>query len=101
MNDRIELAKEFAKSIKSYDIKLIVLFGSAARGEDTEESDIDVLIVSPIADEIRQEIIDLAIDIVLDKEEVISPMLMSEDHFNRTKDYPFLTNVLEEGVVIG
>ena len=68
MNDRIELAKEFAKSIKSYDIKLIVLFGSVARGEDTEESDIDVLIVSPIADEIRQEIIDLAIDIVLDKE---------------------------------
>ena len=86
---------------KKYGMTKLGIFGSVARGEDTEESDIDVLIVSPIADEIRQEIIDLAIDIVLDKEEVISPMLMSEDHFNRTKDYPFLTNVLEEGVVIG
>ena len=42
MNDRIEIAKEFAKSIKSDDIKLIMLFGSVARGDDTEESDIDI-----------------------------------------------------------
>ena len=54
-----------------------------------------------VADEIRKDIISLAVDIVLEKEEVISPMLMTPEHFNKTKDYPFLTNVLEEGVVIG
>lgn len=101
MNDRIEIAKEFAKTIKSDDIKLIMLFGSVARGEDTEESDIDILIVSPNADDLRYKINRIAVDIILEKDEVISPHLMTEEHFNKTKNNPFLTNVLNEGVVIG
>lgn len=101
MNNRLEIAREFAEAIKSDDIKLIMLFGSVARGDDTEESDIDILIVSPIADIIKPEIHRMAIDVILEKDEVISPRLMSEEHFNKTKDYPFLTNVLKEGVQIG
>lgn len=101
MNDRIEIAKEFAKTIKSDDIKLIMLFGSVARGEDNEESDIDILIVSPNADDLRYKINRIAVDIILEKDEVISPHLMTEEHFNKTRNNPFLTNVLKEGVVIG
>lgn len=101
MNNRIEIAKEFAKTIKSDDIKLIMLFGSVARGEDTEESDIDILIVSPNADDLRYKINRIAVDIILEKDEVISPHLMTEEHFNKTRNNPFLTNVLNEGVVIG
>ena len=101
MNDRIEIAKEFAKTIKSDDIKLIMLFGSVARGEDTEESDIDILIVSPNADDLRYKINRIVVDIILEKDEVISPHLMTEEHFNKTRNNPFLTNVLNEGVVIG
>lgn len=100
MHNRIELAKEFAKSIKSFDITLIILFGSVARGDDTEESDIDILIVSPVADKIKPEIHKIAIDIILEKDEVISPRLMTEEQFNKTNDYPFLQNVLKEGVVM-
>lgn len=101
MNNRFEIAKRFADSINSDEIKQIILFGSVARGEDYEESDIDILIVSPIADEIKSTIHDKVIDIILEDEEVISPHLMTEEHFNRTIDYPFLTNVLKEGVVLG
>lgn len=101
MHDRIKIAQEFADAIKSDDIKLIMLFGSVARGDDGEESDIDILIVSPIADKIKPEIHKLAIDIIFEKDEVISPRLMTEEHFNKTKDYPFLSNVLKEGVKIG
>jgi predicted nucleotidyltransferase len=101
MNNRFEIAKEFADTIKSEDIKLIMLFGSVARGEDTEESDIDILIVSPIADDLRHEINRIAVDIILDKDEIISPHLMTVEHFNKTKNYAFLTNVLNEGVLIG
>ena len=101
MNDRIKIAKEFAKTIKSDDIKLIMLFGSVARGEDTKESDIDILIVSPNADDLRYKINRIAVDIILEKDEVISPHLMTEEHFNKTRNNPFLTNVLNEGVVIG
>ena len=101
MNDRIKIAKEFAKTIKSDDIKLIILFGSVARGEDTKESDIDILIVSPNADDLRYKINRIAVDIILEKDEVISPYLMTEEHFNKTRNNSFLTNVLNEGVVLG
>ena len=47
MNNRYEIAREFANAILSYDIK-IILFGSVARGDDTEESDIDISSFSPI-----------------------------------------------------
>ena len=101
MYDRIKIAHEFAESIKSDDIKLIMLYGSVARGDDTEESDIDILIVSEIANELKPKIHKIAIDIILEKNEVISPRLMTEEHFNKTKNDSFLTNVLKDGVKIG
>ena len=101
MHNRVEIAREFANAIKSDYIIKIILFGSVARGDDTEESDIDILIVSPIADKIKPKIHEIAIDIILEKDEVISPRLMTEEQFNKIDDYPFLTNVLKEGVIIG
>ena len=85
---------------RSDDIVKIILFGSVARGDDTEESDIDILIITTNSDELSDEINSAAVDIILEKDEFISPHVMSEEHFNKTIDYPFLTNVLKEGVVI-
>ncbi len=101
MNNRYEIAREFANAIRSDDIIKIILFGSVARGDDTEESDIDILIIRANSDELSDEINSAAVDIILEKDEFISPYVMSEEHFNKTIDYPFLTNVLKEGVVIG
>lgn len=100
MHNRVEIAREFADTINSDDIVKIILFGSVARGDDREDSDIDILIVSPNARDIRKEINKVVVDIVLEKEQLISAHLMTENHFNKTKDYPFLTNVLKEGVVL-
>ncbi len=101
MYNRFELAKDFAEKIKSDDVKLIILYGSVARGQDTPESDIDILIVSDNVGELRSKVNELAVDVILDSGEIISPHLMSEDHFNKTKDFMFLSNVLKEGVVLG
>ena len=101
MNNRLEIAREFANAIQSDNIIKIILFGSVARGDDTEESDIDILIVTSDCDELPDDIYSIAVDIILEKDEFISPHVMSEEHFNKTIDYPFLTNVLKEGVVIG
>ena len=100
MNNRVKIAHEFANAINSDKIVRIILFGSVARGEDTENSDIDILIVSDYWEEIDPIITDVVGDIVLDQQELISPHIMSVDRFNNTKDYSFLTNVLEEGVVL-
>ena len=100
MNNRVKIAHEFANAINSDKIVRIILFGSVARGEDTEDSDIDILIVSDYWEEIDPIITDVVGDIVLDQQELISPHIMSVDRFNNTKDYSFLTNVLEDGVVL-
>lgn len=70
-------------------------------GDDGDESDIDILIVSLFVREIRDEINDIVVDIIINDEELISAHLMTEDYFNETKNFPFLTNVLEEGIILG
>ena len=101
MNNRIEIAHEFAKAIKSDYILKIILFGSVARGDDTEESDIDILIVSDYPMKIDDVIADEVAWIMYDKQELISAHVISEEIFNKTKSFSFLTNVLREGVLIG
>ena len=100
MNDRIQIAKEFAKAINSDYIKQIILFGSVARGDDTEFSDIDILIVSDNAKEIEDEIMGIAFDIVLDKQEVISPHIASESNLNKIRDFSFMKNIAGDGIVL-
>ena len=55
MNNRYEIAREFAKTINSQYIIKIILFGSVARHEDTTESDIDILIVSNFPEMIEEQ----------------------------------------------
>jgi predicted nucleotidyltransferase len=100
MNDRIQIAKEFAESINSDYIKQIILFGSVARGDDKEFSDIDILIISDNAKEIEDEIIDIAFEIVLDKQEVISPHIASESNLNKIEDFSFMKNIVRDGIVL-
>ncbi len=76
----------------------IILFGSTARGEAEEESDIDVLI---IADGVTQkEVSKIAFQILLNGE-VISSIVEDKLQFEKYKDYSFHRNILKEGVEIG
>jgi predicted nucleotidyltransferase len=58
MNNRYEIAQEFAKTINSGYILKIILFGYVARREDTPESDTDILIVSNFPEKIEGQIDD-------------------------------------------
>ena len=101
MYNRIEIAREFANAIKSDKIIKIILFGSVAREEDTEDSDIDILIISNEWEQIDSLITDEVFNVVLGTQELISPYVLSEKQFEETKNFNFLTNVLKDGVVIG
>ena len=101
MHNRIEIAKEFASAINSEEIIKMILFGSVARGDDDKDSDIDILIVINHDNRELESVIDnIVVEFILEKEEVISPHVMTEEHFNKTKDYSFLKTVLAEGVPI-
>jgi len=101
MYNRFEIAKEFANKIKTNDIKNIILFGSVARGEDTEESDIDILIIADNEEELEDYVSEEVINVLLSKKQYISAHIMSQQHYNKTKNFSFLKNVSEDGVIIG
>lgn len=101
MNNRLEIAREFADAINSDKIIKIIVFGSVARGDDHDDSDIDILILSNQRENIEQVVDDEIARIMYDKQELISVHIMDEEFFNQTKNFSFLSSVLKEGVVIG
>ena len=82
-------------------IDTIILFGSVARGEAREDSDIDILIVTKEEDfRLRHILIGIASDILLETEENISVKALSKNDFEKHKNFSFLRNVISEGVKV-
>ena len=82
-------------------IDSIILFGSVARGEAKEESDIDILVVTKVEDfRLRRTLIGIAFDILLQTGENISVKAISKDDFERYKNFSFLSSVISEGVKV-
>jgi predicted nucleotidyltransferase len=95
------VAREFASSISKRNIKAIVLFGSVARGEFTEKSDIDVLIVYKNKN-VKKEV-EYLIDKLLDTYDVhIIPIFLTEkDIQDRIKIFDnFIINFINEGQLL-
>ncbi len=67
-------------------VKSMTLFGSRARGEGHEESDLDILVlVEERTSKIRNQILDIADDIYLKFEIDISPLVLSFAQFQTIK----------------
>jgi len=82
-------------------IESIILFGSVARGEAKEDSDIDILIVTKQEDfRLRRALIGIAFDILLSTGENISVKTLSKDEFERQKNFSFMKNVISTGVKV-
>jgi len=83
----------------------IILYGSYARGDYSENSDLDIMILTNLSEEeivdIRTEIWDIASDIGLENDIIISIMLKNIEDYNYWLDtLPFYMNVKKEGVVL-
>ncbi|MGD0621718.1 MAG: nucleotidyltransferase domain-containing protein [Dehalococcoidia bacterium] len=77
--------EKFSRSIKDRlptTVKDVRLFGSVARGTNAPESDIDILVLVESDDRMISDIImDVAVDINLDYDVVISPIIMASSHY--------------------
>ena len=81
-------------------IKRVILYGSHARGEATEDSDVDVLVLvdqSLNPSEVEDSLRDLLYDIILDEGELVSVIAVSEERFENY-DSPLMLNVRKEGI---
>jgi predicted nucleotidyltransferase len=80
----------------------LILFGSHARGEATEDSDIDVLaVVERLGNKSRElfEVSDVAADISFENDTLINLVLSSAEDY-RSRNTPLLVNVRREGVEV-
>lgn len=86
-------------------LKKIILYGSYARGDYNEKSDVDIMIITDLSEkeieEYRDKISDIAFDIELNNNIILSPIIKNEEMFNKRITYiPFYKNVDREGVVL-
>ncbi len=101
----LDLFTNKVKEIFGENLKEVILFGSYARGDYDEESDIDVFVLVDMPDaqlsELSHTVIDKTYDINLEYNVLISFVLKDINHFNEWKDtLPFYRNVDREGVRI-
>jgi predicted nucleotidyltransferase len=91
------------REILGKDLSKVILYGSYARGDYRENSDIDIMILVKLSEEeiekIEDRIFDLAFDIEMEHEVYISPIIKNEEHFECWVDtLPFYRNVRNEGI---
>ena len=81
----------------------VILYGSYARHEANEDSDVDVMVLLDMPREnllaYRRDVARIAGNMLFDYGVVVSPVLENKDFFERNREtYPFFRNVDKEGV---
>ena len=84
-----EIIMSFARKVRRIlgkNLKQVILYGSYARGDYTEDSDIDIMVLTTLTDkeieQIETEIYDLAFDYLMDYGVDISVVIKNEEQFN-------------------
>ncbi|MDR2829682.1 MAG: nucleotidyltransferase domain-containing protein [Methanobrevibacter sp.] len=101
--DRKQIAIDFANSLNHPEIERIVLFGSVARGDDDEESDIDILIITKKENDdlkIRKDIYNRVFNILMSIGERISIKMRHLNQYNSHIDFPFYMDIEKDGIVL-
>ena len=95
-----ELEKVFGEKLKK-----VIVYGSYARGESDEGSDLDIMVLVDMNEEEikneRDKVLDLTVDLTTRYGVVLSIIENNYDYFyDWAEVLPFFTNVIREGVSI-
>lgn len=109
-NNIENIINEFTNKVTNLlgdNVKQIILYGSYARGDFNENSDIDIMILTDLTDkrleDFFEKIVEIAYDIECDNNFIIhlSPLVKNIDRFNYWLDtIPFYINIKNEGVTL-
>lgn len=105
LNSLLDKVTDYSKEVLGDSLKEVILYGSYARGDYDDDSDIDVMIMAdiPMNEVLKysEQICDFVSDLNVDNGVFISPMLQSETVFKKYKDVtPFYQNVIKDGIRI-
>ena len=96
---------EILQKIYGKHLKKVILYGSYARGDYRDDSDIDIMILTTLTDEEIEKtepmLFDLAFDFQMDYGVDISVVVKNKDQFEYWLGaLPFYNNVKKEGIVL-
>ena len=94
------------KVVYGEDVVEIILYGSYARGNSTEDSDIDIVaLVRGSREDLQaklKKIWDMSAELGLANDVIVSPTVIPYDEFVKYKQtLPYYRNIAEEGKKIG
>lgn len=108
MRDNQKVIQSFAKDVQKVfgkALNQIILYGSYARGDYRDNSDIDIMILTSLSEQeikdIENTVYDIAYEYELSDEVMISVNIKNTEHFNYWLGaLPYYDNVRKEGVVL-
>ena len=102
MNELTRMSEKIA-AIYGESLERVILYGSYARGEQTDESDVDVAVLLKGKDSKRKhdKMIDLVVDYELDLALTLSVISIDYSNYQQwNKNLPFYKNIEKEGIVL-
>jgi len=103
--EKSEVLRKIKSSVIKHDAEAeVYLYGSRARGDNRNDSDWDILVISPIEKitfDYELRLRDGIVDLELDSGEIISLLVYSKkDWIGRKAISPLFSNVAKEGIKI-
>ncbi|MGA9099997.1 MAG: nucleotidyltransferase domain-containing protein [Methanotrichaceae archaeon] len=93
---KVELEKILNKLRKDPSVRLVLLFGSLARGDASENSDIDLIVVK----ETEKRFLDRLDEFYDDAREAMDILVYTPQEFEYMKVRPFVKRALQEGKIL-
>ncbi|MCL2363213.1 MAG: nucleotidyltransferase domain-containing protein [Defluviitaleaceae bacterium] len=98
-----EVLRRNTQSLMGDKLRKIILYGSYARGDFREFSDLDIMVLADVSEaekkEYQHRMYDMTSDLGLEHDIIVSMILNDENLFmSRLPISPFYRNVLSEGV---
>ena len=105
MINKNQILQQIKKSVRATDPEaILILYGSYARGDNREDSDIDILVLldkDKITFDDRKRIGYPLFDIQLENDILITPMIYARNTWDtKLRITPFYKNVTREGIVL-
>ena len=108
MENKQEIISEFVHQVTQLlgkSLSKVILYGSYARGDNNENSDIDIMLLTSLMDEeieqVENSVFDLAFEFQMKYFIDISVVIKNEEQFNYWLGaVPFYNNVKREGVIL-
>ena len=95
----MKIARDFRDFLDFPEIEEVILYGSVARGDDHEGSDIDILVISHDKFQTKSKLYPKVGDFLLNMGVYISVKVISPEEYQQMQNTYFFSQIKKEGVV--